>query len=163
MSLIVRRICINMALLALLVSCEDFTFTQVYRIDPRLEKYVDRFIYEANGRGLRVERRNLIAELSSDPNWVDKVRQGRCIQKSVQMKVLIYEPAFNDNTEARNEQLIFHELGHWIGLEHDDSKVDLIMNSATALDIYLTGQTERRRKALDEMFSKCIKYTILPE
>lgn len=144
--------------IVLFSSCgNDISFpAQLWWVTPQLQKHVDQFFIEAELRDKDFQQINLMVFLTyNEANGVNPGRFGVYKRVGLQKFIYIYAPAFYSSADKLNEITIFHELGHWQGLKHDNSHNN-IMN-AHPDDVYLYGavlDSAKREKALDEFFDK---------
>lgn len=147
-----KLLTIKLFILALLLSsCIDFTTE--YKIDPVLEKYVNKFFAEGEKRGDTIPKENLIVKIFDNLDDEEGV-WGKSKRSGFQRIVLIDREYVEFNEQngnpVRNEAVIFHELGHaLLGRKHTD-KYESIMNINSCYSTHCyTGQKE----ILDELFS----------
>jgi hypothetical protein len=134
-----------------LLSCDDYQY--VWGIDCRLKEHVDCFFIEAASRGIYLKRENLIAGIVNTPNSnPNPFEPGIHRKQSTGQKLIMFdEYIFNTNTYQENEVMVFHELGHWLGLEHCECPENTIMNESPNMYMYVK-HPELREGKINDLF-----------
>lgn len=91
-------------------------------LDKRLKPYVNAFVQDAKDQGIIV---TLPKTINISSGWIfpDKV-VGLC-EKTVSI-ISIEESFWNTAKPPLKRWVIYHELGHWIGLEHDEDELAIM-------------------------------------
>ena len=150
--------------LALIISSCAFDPTIEYKVDDELESIVDDFFQEASIRGWIIEKKNLIVRLD------DIKEHGLCYcnNEKEQKTIVINRKVVNENINVSDihynfvRLIVFHELGHWIGMNHRGPQKS-IMNSSPSLGgcdcgdfimmtRYANESSENQKKIIDELF-----------
>ncbi|WP_341227590.1 putative metallopeptidase [uncultured Arcticibacterium sp.] len=163
-------------LLLVSLGCEKEALVFEYRINDSLKTYVNTFYTEAENRGLKLQRENLIVD------FVDSLEEDRCGQcerpagnMEQQRRVLISltSDCWSQEPQQNKEALVFHELGHCLlNREHKEvlfpsgapqSIMTLILDGPYQPCEYVIGdnpsacnKTVRRQYYIDELFSENI-------
>ncbi len=138
----------------ILASCSDDEYSNLYAIDSRVSVYVERFFAEAEERGKFYNRTNLIATITDTPqSKPNPFEPGLYKELRSGQKIILFDKyIFETNSDLENEVMVFHELGHWIGLHHCTCSDKSIMNSNPDFYMYVK-HPEHREKALNELFN----------
>jgi hypothetical protein len=107
---------IGLCLMSGMGGCRKESATQsVYRIEPKLQTYLDLFVSEGRQRGVDLVLKNLIIEFGKN---TDEGICGTCRQTpsdpDLQRTIIIDTSGicWSEVTEDAREALVFHELGH---------------------------------------------------
>lgn len=131
------KTCISIVCLLFAAACTEFDVSPEYRVDLRLQPYVDAFFEEASAKGVRLEKTNLIArfkDIGANNGW-SRTDKGQHIVE--------FSPYLVEGNDLRLKIVVFHELGHsLLGRGHIDSRKS-IMNTSACInceidDYYLT-------------------------
>lgn len=135
----------------------------VYQIDPEFQEYVDRFVDEANQRGVTVDVSRLNMEF--EEGYIERDGTIYCgyannFGTSGTPDVDISTTCWEFDDPVRREILIFHELGHAIlDRAHVNTLLPSlgkrsIMHPSLGVDIYSQYTPEKREWYLDELFNQ---------
>ena len=118
-----------------------------YECDPRLETVVNQFYNEAYQRGVLVHKDRLIiriGQLNTTANCV-KTYQG--------CTITVNESFFRHGNPdpVAMQYIVFHEFGHYIGRDHNDSFSIMNPNVYAAT---FKNDTVARKQLIDELFMK---------
>lgn len=142
----------------LLVGCDDYGILPVrYKVDPRLETYMDSFYKEAHARGINPSH-NVRVEIGEPSS---KHAIGTTARRGLHITITIadwhYENMIREHRDtpqmfdAGMENLIFHEMGHAVlDREHCDPCYS-IMSSEKSIFEYAWDEGFRT-KLIDELF-----------
>jgi hypothetical protein len=122
-----------------------------YRIDPRLQFYVDDFYKEAEKRKVFLKKENLIVEIVDIPDELNAIGLGTIRasgQRIVQIDNMYFE--LNKYHYYSMEMLMFHELGHTL-LKRPHNNHYSVMNTLAPKYIYVFDK-ELRKILLHELF-----------
>lgn len=134
----------------ILFSCESYN----YSVQPELKPYVDSFYQEAEKRGVKVQKDNLIIRISNDTkgNLGLTKYSSNGPQVTSQIYVNIKEDYFNKNSVQCIESVVFHELGHALLLRSHCDCTGSFMNVETERHTCYPANTTSRELLLDELF-----------
>ena len=114
---------------------EEVSTPPIYKIDPAVSIYVDRFVLEAKSRGIDVKLENLIIEFKA-AKLLENC--GECLltpgDLTKQRKITINtgdDFCWKNESDASREALLFHELGHCL-LSRIAHKDNLLPNGSPA-------------------------------
>lgn len=137
--------------------CMDFDQAIEYRCDPELQPYLDKFYLEAEVRGVRIPKENLIMSIEPQKNIRGAANARRC---GCQRLVLVADDTYDffstkwmskDSAYYGMESVIFHELGHsLLDRRHDDIG---LMQSGISYFVYVKDEV-KRKELLDELFTQ---------
>jgi hypothetical protein len=100
-------------------------------LDKRLKPYVNAFVRDAKDHGIVV---TLPKRINISWGWIfpDKV-VGIC-EKTVSI-ISIEESFWNAANPRLKRWVIYHEMGHWIGLDHDEDELAIMHHTVPDDDI----------------------------
>lgn len=133
-------------LLLLVYSCEYPYPSGI--IDPELQKYLEKFEYEANMRGVNVEVESLKTLMFKK---LSPSQFGKSDASKDAYYVIIDSKKWEELNKHQREVLLFHEFGHFfLGLGHSKSSGIMMITGfrSWAVDYYRYN----RSKALDKFF-----------
>jgi len=137
---------IAIALLFLVSACAEFDQTLQYRIDPPFQTHVDAFFYEAEIRGVDLQKENLIVTTSKDLNR--KLGQFSTCGEQRIVEIIDYAAHYEP---THLEVLMFHELGHALLRRGHTCEDNSIMCDDINLQAFTTPA--ERKILLDELFT----------
>jgi hypothetical protein len=131
------------------ISCSDLTDSMnIYKIDPNVKPFVDRFFNEAAVRGKKLEKINLIVVVTdniNDPLLAGAAGRTTIYDQGGQRYIYLWSGAFtwflDQGDSAGAERLVFHEMGHAFYRNHVDYKS--IMNPNCPSDVYRDSDSLR--------------------
>jgi hypothetical protein len=145
-------------LMSTLTCCMDFDPAIEYRCDPELQPYLDKFYQEAEARGVKINRENLLLRIEPQKNMTGAGHSRRC---GCQRVVLISDDSFDffsekwmskDSAAYGLENVIFHELGHAL-LDRRHPDYESLMQTGISYFVYAKDK-DRRKLMLDELFDQ---------
>lgn len=145
-----KRTTIIFVIATILFGCEEST---EYRVDPRVNQYVENFFIEGEKRGHFFSRNNLIIEVIPGVGKVNEYDGLRHMAychvdpKTGQIKIRIDEQYVNNNG-TRVECTVFHELGHGL-LKRSHSGFPSIMTG----QYWTSQQVHTKDELIDELFA----------
>lgn len=155
-------------------SCQE-SFEPVYDVPEELQPYIDRFLEEAEKRGLNFQINNLIIRYDAEIGvGICGICNSNAQQDDIQ-KIIRINPNCNFTYDQQIEALIFHELGHcFLGRLHEstllpngDPKSLMIINDVNVYSICIfpidnqpCDARFKRDYYLDELFDE---NTAVPE
>lgn len=106
-------------LVLFLPGCMPFAYAPKNKVDPALESQFTKFMELSAQKNVSIQAESITIEFTThfnEPFWV-----GSClVGKNVQPRIRILQSYWITASDARKEQLMFHELGHCLlGREHD--------------------------------------------
>lgn len=142
-----------------IVGCTDFVDTiPEYKIQSDTKIFVDRFFKEGSARGVILKQENLIVIVTDNvgTTLLPKNSSGYSVTIGNQRYITIWSGAYyyflNKGQPEAAERLLFHELGHAFGREHNNNPMS-IMCQCMANEIYVNDDT-LRSILLDELFDR---------
>jgi hypothetical protein len=150
-----KTLCAVSFLFILLAEC-SFVDDYEYRIDPILEPYVNRFFQEAEDRGIRLSKINLVAVIEPEIPCID---DGHCDAVSFrknQRTILIAQRTIEEAKKSPGgtsviEFVVFHELSHALLYKNHINGIHIMDCCGRALNLYVRDP-QVRRKLLDDLF-----------
>lgn len=143
------KIIIGLLMMFLLTSC-NFNDDIEYKVDERLQPYVDKFFEEAASRGLIFQKYNLVVSIQP------KLKEGAGLSRSEgHQRVVVIDQSTYDFLKGAHESMeviVFHELGHAL-LYRNHCDTQSIMNPAMSLNQY-AAKPEVRKIIVDELFTR---------
>ena len=126
--------------------------------------YVQRFVEEAEARGVRVDVRNLTIEFVSEINRGGRAYCGYALNFGTanppHVEISLQDGCWNGQKDLNKEILLFHELGHAIlNRAHSHKKLPngswgSLMFDGRQFDLYTEHTLGKRTYYLDELFNE---------
>jgi hypothetical protein len=124
--------------------------SEEYYVAPELADYVESFYFEADSRGVSLQRSNLVIKLGGLPERIDgQTRRSVGDFSGDQITVIIDSEFFSSSSRDCIEWVVYHELGHAL-LNRDHVGGYSYMNDLTRC--YTNSTAYWKPVYLDEMF-----------
>lgn len=116
-----------------------------FEIDPQLQWVVDEFYYEAESRGIYLNKDDIVVSIGDTPNSAD-FQAGRV--SFITINRSFFEYGYPDSLAL--QYIVFHEFGHYLGREHTNGYS--IMNPNKYAGLFRNSE-EARKILIDELFN----------